>query len=221
MSSSYRQVIIDTYSLTHLLPPSLTPSLTYSSTHSSYRQVIIDTYSLPHLLTHLLTYSLTYSLTQLLTYSLFVPTGDHRTFSDVFNAIEAKATQSPSAGFANVDRHPYCHLTASSNVIVDQRGGSSSVDNYDPFLPWMGHRYGHGPEPSNSPVQKQSGYTKVIVPTSRVYMIGLNAPGACLLTKEWTTCKGGVDDGPCLSEPFRPPLNVKGQWYKRNDHDFN
>ncbi len=151
----------------------------------------------------------------------FVPAGDHRTFSDVFNAIEAKATQSPSAGFANLDQHPYCHLIASSNVIVDQRGGSSSVDNYDPFLPWMGHRYGHGPEPSNSPVQKQSGYTKVIVPTSRVYLIGLNAPGACLLTKEWTTCKGGVDDGPCLSEPFRPPLNVKGQWYTRNDHDFN
>ena len=153
----------------------------------------------------------------------FMPAGDHRTFHDVFNAIEAKALQSPTSGYANLDMHPYCHLIVSSNVIVDQRGGSSSVDNYDPFLPWMGHRFGHSPEPSNSQIHKQSGYTKVIVPTNRIYLIGLNAPGACLLSKEWTSCKNisGKNDHFCESDSFRSPININGKWLTYNNHDFN
>ena len=87
-------------------------------------------------------------------------------------------------GWADRDGHPYCYFAVESYILTKQRR------NYvvDPHHPWIGVRYPHGPEPINDQSTRRFRYSRIIIPTDRIYQATFNLAGACKLPPAWTTC---------------------------------
>ena len=87
-------------------------------------------------------------------------------------------------GWADKDGHPYCYFAVESYILTKQRR------NYvvDPHNPWIGVRYPHGPEPINDQSTRRFRYSRIIIPTDRIFQATFNLAGACKLPLAWTTC---------------------------------
>jgi hypothetical protein len=76
-------------------------------------------------------------------------------------------------GWADGDAHPFCYIMIFSEVIY----GAST--DYDPEKPWVGERLRHLPEKSGL------AFKKSIVPTRRIFQVGLHMHGACSLEPDF------------------------------------
>jgi hypothetical protein len=95
-------------------------------------------------------------------------------------------------GWADGDAHPFCYLMIFSEVVY------ASQSDYDPDKPWVGDRLRHLPEKSGL------AFKKSIIPTRRIWQVGLHMHGACGLepafrgsncdeTEEFCYCKNDFE----------------------------
>ena len=138
----------------------------------------------------------------------FLPQGPHTTYQSVlshlapYHVIPEPSSYPPTTlekmeqefsvqkgggrgmGWADKDGHPYCYFAVESYILTKQRR------NYvvDPHHPWIGVRFPHGPEPTNDQSTRRFRYSRIIIPTDRIFQATFNLAGACKLPLAWTTC---------------------------------
>lgn len=84
-------------------------------------------------------------------------------------------------GFADDDMHPFCYIMLMSDVLFQD---SSDKKTNDPLRPWIGMKFNHAPDKE----RKHLGFKKAIIPTRRIYQVGLHMSGACKMPEPWSIC---------------------------------
>lgn len=91
-------------------------------------------------------------------------------------------------GWADNDAHPFCYLMIFSEVIYASRS------DYDPDKPWVGERLQHLPEKSGL------AFKKSIIPTRRIWQVGLHMHGACDLGPDFWPPNCNINDEFCYAK---------------------
>lgn len=98
---------------------------------------------------------------------------------------ELKENWEGGRGWADKDAHPFCYLMLTAEVFTNKKAGGY----IDPYNPWIGSRFSHGPESGPNKRVARYEYPKSILPTRTMWQSGLGMGGACQLPVEWTSCK--------------------------------
>lgn len=106
-----------------------------------------------------------------------IPKDKHSTIDSLIEAVES--TPRPAGN------HPFCYLELKSEVVAN-REATSEVDLQHV---WTGERFQHATEPRGSRVANQFSFQKSIIPTDKIFQVGLHISGACMLPPPYNCAK--------------------------------
>ena len=135
----------------------------------------------------------------------FIPKPPHNSIIDVIRAMEGngnlpafpdssqkmnvqnlKDNWKGGPGLADGHMHPFCYMSLSEQVVCND---NSEGGTFDYSHPWIGQRFTHGVEPADFKEAKHMSFKKSIVPTDRIFFVGLHMHGACSLPFPWNGCE--------------------------------
>lgn len=122
--------------------------------------------------------------------------------ADKLDPLKAKNEWKGGPGFADGHMHPFCYILLSSEVICSD---NSDGGVFDYSKPWIGQRFMHAVEPAGSDGQHMA-FKKSIVPTDRIFQVGLHMHGACSLPYPWNGCSRS--DTSCYSNGTKEKMGA-------------
>ena len=153
----------------------------------------------------------------------FIPKLPYNSITDVLRAMESPRPIPPppkdadisqiyvgwkgGRGLADGDGHPYCYLSLSSRVVLNEYTTSESQSMFVTKQYWIGEQFNNDAEPLNSLPSRQMGFKKSILPTRNIFQASLHGGGACKLSTQWTGCMESQKKGEfCYSHGTVPRL---------------
>jgi hypothetical protein len=112
--------------------------------------------------------------------------------------LAAQRAYRGGAGLADGHMHPFCYIMLTSEVLANDNSGGGA---FDYARPWVGQRFTHAAEADDK--EHHMAFKKSIVPTDRVFQVGLHMHGACKLPPPWNGCgegEGEGEGGSCFSK---------------------
>lgn len=99
-------------------------------------------------------------------------------------------------------------LSTFSSEVLGNKDASGKIDMNHL---WVGDRFSHSSEPTNSQLHKEFAFKKSIIPTRNMFQIGLRMSGACKIDKPYD--EGGIKSGGFCYKPLNHNQTKLGKIY--------